>query len=194
MSTASRRKYDTGYYLNRRMFRVRIKEIRKRGHIIGFHPGYYTFNDPEKWRSEKKLLEEMAHQEVCEGRQHFLRMDVTKTLPIWEENGMEIDSTLGYSDIEGFRCGTGNMFPVFDFLERKQSRLKERPLIIMDGTLLEHRNYTNEQAAEILDYYISIGKKYKTIITLLFHNSSFHGEWEGYKTIYRGLLSVQEKT
>ena len=190
MSTNSKREYDSGYYLYRRMFHSRIKEIKKRGHIIGFHPGYYTFDDPEKWLSEKERLEEAVQQEIVEGRQHFLRMDVTKTLPIWEKNRMEIDSTLGYTDKEGFRCGTGDLFPVFNFLERKQSSLEERPLIIMDGTLLEYREYSKEQAAETIRYYISVGKKYKTIITLLFHNSSFFGEWEGYETIYKDLLNV----
>ncbi len=189
MSTDTKQEFDSGYYLNRRMFFSRIREIKKRGHEIGFHPGYYTFNDPERWRSEKRVLEEATQQEIVEGRQHFLRMDVTKTLPIWEENNMKIDSTLGYTDKEGFRCGTGDMFPVFDLIEKEQLRLKERPLIIMDGTLMQYREYSLEQAADTIQYYISVGKKYNSGITLLFHNSSFFGEWEGYMPIYEELLN-----
>ena len=69
---------------------------------------------------------------------------------------MEIDSTIGYAQIEGFRCGTGDIFTVFDFLERRQMRLKRASLIVMDGTL--KRQYSLEQALNVIQYYISIGK------------------------------------
>ncbi|MCF8381822.1 MAG: polysaccharide deacetylase family protein [Bacteroidales bacterium] len=188
MSTNNRQKFDSRYYLNHKKFASTILEIKKRGHIIGFHPGYYTFDNPEKWRHEKQLLEVAVQQEILEGRQHFLRMDVTKTLAIWDANDMKIDSTLGYSDIEGFRCGTGDVFTVFDFLNRKKLLLKERPLIIMDGTL--RNRYSKEQTIEIIKYYVSVGKKYNSIITLLFHNTSFIREWEAYDDIYKELLKM----
>ena len=41
---------------------------------------------------------------------------------------MEFDSTLSYADKEGFRCGVCYDFPVFDFLERRQLKLREFPL------------------------------------------------------------------
>ncbi len=188
MSTDSKRLYDTGYYLNRKMFSSRIKEIIDRGHIVGFHPGYYTFNDDIRWRYEKRLLQDSVQQEISEGRQHFLRMDVSKTLLLWERNNMSIDSTLGYAGREGFRCGTGDLFPVFNFLERKELRLKERPLVIMDGTLRQYQNYNREQVLEVIQYYITISKKYNSVLTLLFHNSSFYLEWEGYDSIYSQVL------
>lgn len=190
MSSDSRLEYDTGFYIARNKFKSTIKKIKSRGHIIGFHPGYYTFDDPARWHYEKKLLEEAIQQEIAEGRQHYLRMDLTKTLLIWEENNMKMDSTLGYADKEGFRCGTGNQFAVFNILERKQLRLKERPLILMDGTLRQYREYSKDQVLDIIGNYISIGKRYRTIITLLFHNSSFFREWQGYDSVYREVLSI----
>lgn len=188
MSSNSKLPYDTSYYLKCRLFNSKIKEIKKRGHIIGFHPGYYTFDDLERWRAEKQLLEKAVLQEIVEGRQHYLRIDVTKTFRILDKNNMEIDSTLGYTDKEGFRCGTGDIFPVFDFLYRKQLNVKERPLIIMDGTLRQYQQYTQEQALPIIQYYISIGKRYNTTITILFHNSSFYGEWERYDSLYEKIF------
>jgi hypothetical protein len=190
MSSDSKLPRDPGFYLKDKRFKSKISEIRKRGHIIGFHPGYYTFNDDDRWRYEKQLLEEAVQQEIVEGRQHYLRMDVTKTLPIWENNNMKIDSTLSFADKEGFRCGTGDIFPVFDFLNRMQLQLKECPLILMDGTLQQHQEYSREQVIDISQNYISVGKKYNTLITLLFHNSSFIGEWEGYDSIYREILKI----
>jgi len=187
MSALSNREFDSGNYLKRPYFRSTVKKIRNRGHLIGFHPGYYTFDDARIWRSEKERLEEAAQQDIDEGRQHFLRMDVSRTLGIWEENGMKIDSTLSYSDKEGFRCGTGDKFPVFSCRERVQYKLTERPLVVMDGSLKQYQNYTPEQAIEVLRYYVSIGKKYKSAMTFLFHNSSFALDWADYKAVYSEL-------
>ena len=190
MSTDSKREYDTSWYVKRKKFHSIIKDIKSRGHIIGFHPGYYTYDNPQRWRYEKSVLEDAIKQEVDEGRQHFLRISVPGTLEIWENNNMKIDSTLGYSGKEGFRCGTGDAFHVFDFLERKQLRLKERPLVVMDGTLKTSRNYSDEEAKEIVRSYILTGRKYKMAITFLFHNSSFFGIWEGYDDVYKEVLRI----
>lgn len=188
MATDSGMPYDTSWYVKHPKFFSVVESIKRRGHIIGFHPGYYTFNNPERWQYEKNILEKSIQQRVTEGRQHFLRMEIPLTMTIWEDNNMLIDSSLGYSEHEGFRCGTGDCFTVFDFVERKKLKLKERPLVIMDGTLKQSQNYSNEKAAQIIHSYIAVGKKYKTGITLLFHNSSFFGQWSGYKAVYSELL------
>lgn len=189
MSSDSNLPPDTSFYLDSRRFRKKVKEIKTRGHEIGFHPGYFTFDDLLRWSSEKQLLEKKVKDKIVEGRQHYLRFDIPATFRIWEKNKMEIDSTLGYSQNEGFRCGTGDVFTVFDFLERRQMHVKERPLIIMDGTL--RRQYSLDKAMAVIQYYISIGRKYNSTITLLFHNSSFYGaDWEGYDSLYAKSLDL----
>ena len=101
-----------------------------------------------------------------------------------------MDSTLGYADREGFRCGTGNCFPVFDFLERRVLDLYESPLVVMDGTLRTYRNQSCDQAMDIISSYITCGKKYNMPVTFLFHNSSFDRRmWRGWKRMYKKLLA-----
>lgn len=190
MSTDSQLLYERNFYLKSRLFVSTIKKIKERGHIIGFHPGYYTYDNFVRWSYEKRLLEKAVNHEIDEGRQHYLRMDITKTFTIWDKNNMKIDSTLSFADKEGFRCGTGDTFHIFDFCNRKQLNLEERPLIIMDRSLQQYQKYTYDQALEIFQHYISAGKKYRTKITLLFHNSSFFGKWAGYDSLYKNLLSI----
>ena len=187
MSSATGLAPDTKFYLNSARFRSKIREIKQRGHKIGFHPGYYTFDDPLRWRNEKLLLERVSETDIAEGRQHYLRMEVPDTLRIWSRNNMKIDSTLGYANKEGFRCGTGDIFPIFDFLERVQLNVWECPLIIMDGTLKRH--YTLDEALSMIQYYFTVCRKYNSALTLLFHNSTFYGEgWEGYDSLYTKAL------
>lgn len=59
------------------------------------------------------------------------------------------------------------------FYFRKQLRLKEGPLILMDMLLKNYLNLSNEQLKSILATYIELGEKYKMTITGLFHNLSF---------------------
>ena len=181
--------YNTPFYLNTKRFRRLINEIRSRDHIIGFHPGYTTYSNEENWISEKRKLENILGIEVLEGRQHYLRMEVVKTLSIWEKQGMRVDSTLGYADRDGFRCGTGDCFTLFDFLNRKKMRLKESPLIVMDGTLKTYQTISLTDVSKKLNYYMEVGKRYGMPITFLFHNSSFDiWDWKGWKNVYKECL------
>jgi len=164
-----------------------IAEIKKRGHIIGFHPDIPTYTNEIKWKEERIEIEDRFKVKLIEGRQHYLMMAIPNTLIIWNNLGMEMDSTLGYHDIEGFRCGTGNKFHLFDFLNRKKLDLLECPLIVMDGTLHVYRSMSIEQARGIIFYYLSLGKKFSMPITLLFHNSIF-ASWERSKRMYKDIL------
>ena len=152
-----------------------VNRIIKRGHLVGFHPGYSSTLNKDNWAQEKKRLEDFLNVKVCEGRQHYLRMDIPNTFTLWESNNMGMDSTLGYHDVEGFRCGTGDVFPIFNFLERKEYHLLERPLIIMDVTLISYQGYSDNHIKEILNHYILMGKQYNMVVTFIFHNSSFLG-------------------
>ena len=187
-------KYDNNYKIDEKKCIELIKEIRKRGHIIGFHGSYASYNNPQQWGKEKELMERVCQSGVNEGRQHFLRFEVPTTWQIWEDNNMQIDSTCGYADREGFRCGTGDEFSVFNILSRKKLILKERPLIIMEGTLQNsnYRGLSSNDFLKVLSYYIKITKGYNSKITLLWHNSSFdeEGGWLGWKEIYNEIIKL----
>lgn len=179
---------NAGRYIHTKTFRSIINEISRRGHIIGFHPDLQSCFDAEKWHTEKERLEKYSGVKVKEGRQHVLQIDIPGTFRIWQDNGMEIDSTLGYADMAGFRCGTGDIFHLFDVKSAQLLKLKERPLIVMEGTLNRYEHLTLEESRQKIDYFIQVSKKYKSPLTILFHNSSFFGkEWNGWKELYSNI-------
>ena len=162
-----------------------LKKIKERGHIIGFHPSLFSYNDPVMFAKEKLLLEKDIGCPVTEGRQHALRFVLPGTWNIWEDNNMQIDSTLGYSAHEGFRCGTGNIYTTFDVKKRRQLQLKEMPLVFMDNTLHVNRKLSIIEAKQIVRQYIDTGKKYNMPITLLFHNLIDDViDWKNWKQLY----------
>jgi hypothetical protein len=180
---------DGEKYNHTPLYRRVLKQIKERGHIIGFHPSLLTYNNPEMFKCEKNKLEQDIDGRVTEGRQHALRFDIPGTWNIWNDNGMKTDSTLGFSAHEGFRCGTGSRFNVFDVKQRRTLELQELPLVVMDTTLHVNRRLTTEQSMEIIRSYIDIGKKYNMPVTLLFHNLIDESiDWNNWKQLYEELF------
>jgi len=159
--------YDNRYKIDEPKSLELIEKIKKRGYIIGIHPSYNAYNDSEQFKKELNLLEKVTGQKIVEGREHYLRFEVPTTWQIWENNGMEVDSTCGYADKEGFRCGTGDEFSVFNILSREKLKLKERPLVVMDCSLFDYNNDTYIQAQEK----VKKMQKNTNIFTILWHNS-----------------------
>ncbi|MDP0589320.1 MAG: polysaccharide deacetylase family protein [Candidatus Endonucleobacter bathymodioli] len=158
---------DNRYKIDEPKSLALIEKIKKRGHCIGIHPSYNTYNDFKQFKKEKDLLEKVVGEKIVEGREHYLRFEVPTTWQIWEDNGMEVDSTCGYADKEGFRCGTGDKFSVFNILTREKLKLKERPLVVMDSSLFYYNNYTDSEVKKK----INSMKKKSNSFTILWHNS-----------------------
>jgi len=160
--------FDNNYKIDEPKALSLIAKIKKRGHYIGIHPSYDAYSNFEQFKEEKELLEKVTNQKIVEGREHYLRFEVPITWQIWEDNGMQIDSTCGYADKEGFRCGTGDDFSVFNILTRKKLNLKERPLIYMDDTSFFYQNFSEEKAYE---HIVSLQKENINQYTLLWHQN-----------------------
>lgn len=168
-----------------------IRKIAARGHSIGFHPSYEAFDQPELFQRELDSIRHISPVPVTSGRQHYLRFSAPETWRIWESAGMDWDSTLGYSEAEGFRCGICHDFPVFDFLERKMLRLREKPLIAMDVTLALYRQYTALEASDRLHQLRKQVERHQGEFVLLWHNSSWNTYfWAGWKDVFLRFIAT----
>jgi len=137
----SHRDTDADYEVGHPAIRSLMREIHARGHEIGLHPSYNTYQTPGAIVDEAKELrrvcaEENILQSDWGGRMHYLRWSQPATLHGWENAQMSYDSTLGYADHVGFRCGTCFEYPAYDPVLDKQLNLRIRPLIAMDVTIL----------------------------------------------------------
>lgn len=185
--------YDNRYKIDEVKSLKLIDKIKKRGHIIGIHPSYNAYNDFEQFKKEKNLLEKTIGQKIVEGREHYLRFEVPTTWQVWEDNGMEVDSTCGYADKEGFRCGTGDEFSVFNVLTREKLKLKERPLVFMDDNHCSYNKIINQNDSfNSVSVLIVKAQKYNSFFTLLFHNSIFtNGKNIDFIKLYNKLLELK---
>ncbi len=184
--------FDIPYPIEHPFLRELLRDIHNRGHEIGLHPSYETFRNPGQTRKEfEKLLqvctEEGIDQEKWGGRQHYLRWEAPTTWRNWEETGLAYDSSLGYADCAGFRCGTCHDFQVFDAERNRILNLLERSLIVMEVSLFgeSYMNLSSEEAIKKVFLLKNKCKKFKGNFTLLWHNSSFTTKynWDFYKSI-----------
>ncbi|MBE0471795.1 MAG: MarR family transcriptional regulator [Methyloprofundus sp.] len=177
-------KLDTAEDFDSPRMRALFREIARRGHEIGLHPGYETYNNPTNFaktvnKLKRVLQEEGIAQESIGGRQHFLRWDIGQTPHLWEQNGLAYDSTLSFADKTGFRCGVCYEFTMYDLVNRKPLELKQRPLIVMECTIIASRyeglGYT-EQAMQRFSYFKKVSHQFNGTFILLWHNSYFNSE------------------
>lgn len=189
-------KYDPPMDLDSDGIRNLIEIICKRGCEVGIHPGYDTYNNEANFKkSAEKFFSVLSNLKVDQqkygGRQHFLRWDSSITPLLWDKAGFYCDSTLSYADRAGFRCGVCWEFPIYDYLNRRRLKIKERPLIAMDVSIIgkqyEGLGYTEKALTRFL-FLKQICKKYSGIFTLLWHNTFFENN-SAYK-IYEEVLST----
>lgn len=180
--------FDNYYQLAEEVVINLIKKIKDRNHLIGIHPSYNTYSDSKMLLSEIDTLKDSIGTEVISSRQHYLRFDVSNTWNILEQSTVKWDSTLCYADAAGFRSGICYSYPVYDLNERKQLALLEKPLIVMDTTLLMYEKLETEQALNRVEKLQNEVNRYKGEFVFLWHNSSFNSqEWLEYGEVYKSM-------
>jgi len=194
---SSHHKYDVDYPLDDPWIRKLVRTIYERGHEIGLHPSYETYNHYERLRLECKTFRQVMDelgivQSQWGARQHYLRWENPVTWQIYEDLGLDYDATLGFADHVGFRCGTCHDFPVFNLKARKTMRLRERPLVVMDTTLLDEHYMAlkPDEAFEKVVHLSEICRRYNGTFSLLWHNTSLLQSWqrELYLRIVQGVI------
>jgi len=184
---------DCWYPLEHPFVKNLIEKIAGRGHVVGFHPSYEAFENQQVFEKELTSLRALSPTPVATGRQHYLRFAAPHTWQVWEDTGMDWDSTLGYPEAEGFRCGICQDFPVFNFLTRKMLNLREKPLIAMDVTLALYQKYSPETAFQKLRQLRRQVERHDGEFVLLWHNSSWNTYfWADWREVFLRGLEIGE--
>jgi len=165
------------YDLGSPWFRKLLRRIHERGHVVGLHPSYMSWEKPGQVQQEYRKLRKICREEKIEqdkwgGRQHYLRWNNPHSWQYWETAGLNFDSTLGFAEQAGFRCGVCFEYPVFNLVTRQTLKLRERPLIAMDVTLFPGWRFDFKMCFEKIITMNSICRFFKGDFTLLWHNSS----------------------
>lgn len=192
------RSKDADYEIEHPVIRSLLRQIHKRGHEIGLHPSYNTFEDTDALKHELDRLKRVCAEEGIEqdkwgGRMHYLRWAQPTTMRAWADAGMSYDSTLGYADRAGFRCGTCHEYPAFDAVRQEKLNLRIRPLIAMECSVIDETYMGlgfGREADELFTSLKESCRQVKGCFTLLWHNSYLGTEY--LKSTYRRLTADNE--
>ena len=177
--------FDSTYNILSQKSRECIKDLQSQGVNVGLHGGLYSFADKFIFTMEKNRLEMVCGHGVASVRQHFLRFDARKTPQIWQECGIRSDSTLGFPEHEGFRCGTCHPYPLYDIENDCALEVVEHPLVAMDTTLFQYRELTKEEAFASICRLYERCKAVEGDFVMLWHNTTMFGELESwYRNVY----------
>jgi hypothetical protein len=156
-----------------------MSDIHSRGHEIGYHASIDTYQDAALIRKEVALLrgacEQIGAKQAPHGsRQHYLRIQVPVTIRHLAQAGIAYDTTLGYADHAGFRCGTCWEHPFYDLQERRLAGIVERPLVVMDCSITDDQYMglgVGEEALETMVELAGACRRVSGDFTLLWHNT-----------------------
>ncbi|WP_163575253.1 polysaccharide deacetylase family protein [Halomonas faecis] len=174
--------HDPLYNLDDPAIRKLIRDIGKRGHEVGLHPSYNTYQNPELLARQAAYLRRVAAEEGVEqivwgGRMHYLQWRTEVTPNAWERAGMAYDSTLGFADYAGFRSGTSHDYRWFDLRARRELILIERPLIAMEATVISKKYMGVADPELAIEYFQMLGERCQRFggsFSMLWHNSELY--------------------
>ncbi|MNQ86636.1 hypothetical protein D3C85_1018350 [compost metagenome] len=175
---------DADYEIEHPAMRALLRKIHARGHEIGLHPSFGTYQQPQLIVAEAARLravcqEEGITQDVWGGRMHYLRWEHPRTLYGWEAAEFSYDSTLSYADAAGFRCGTCFEYPAYDANANRSLNVRIRPLVAMEATIIEPYYMglgLGEPAVHKLRQLRNTCEAVQGCFTLLWHNSTLDSE------------------
>ena len=187
--------HDADYEPEDPRIRFLMRRIHDRGHEIGLHPSYDSYQRPDLICREAKRLWSICDEEGIEqgewgGRMHYLRWNQPSTLQAWSNSGMNYDSTLSYADRPGFRCGTCFEFPAYNPVSQQSLPLRIRPLVMMECSVIDDGYLGLGIGPEALDKAMALMNACRRVegcFTLLWHNSRL--VTEDYRAFYQKLVA-----
>jgi hypothetical protein len=187
---------DTDYEPEHPAIRGLMRRIYHRGHEIGLHPSFNTYQNPNSIATEAARLKRICAEEGIKqhewgGRMHYFRWETPTTLYGWQQAGMTYDSTLGYADCPGFRCGTCQEYPAFDPVAGEVLKLRIRPLIVMECSVIAESYLglgTTSKAFEMILQLKNACRKVNGNFTLLWHNSQLTAAQE--RELYSAVITA----
>jgi hypothetical protein len=167
--------YDDKPDVDSSHFLSSLAKIIERGHELGIHPSYETYQSSTLLSRELEVFANIrrtlgVERQPLRCRMHYLRGRFHHLARHLAAVGVEIDSTSGFAAFPGFRSGTCAEFPVFDLAERRQMALIERPFYCMDDSLLDSKGWPLPPS--VGSKTLAIWKKIGVELEFIIHNSA----------------------
>lgn len=158
-----------------------VRTLDDGGWEVGLHGSYESYDDRERLRYEKRVLESVLEGPIHGGRQHYLNTTLPETWEHHQSIGLRYDASYGSSASYGFDGQYGVIRPFDD-------EFVVFPLTVMEITLLS-QTPSVEAAWRECRRLLEEAAEHGAIMTVLWHPRYFNDdEFEGYREIYRRMI------
>lgn len=183
--------YDTNVSASKNRYKLLIKEMVDYAKV-GLHPSYFSMNNSELLKKEKKRLEAITNTPIEKSRQHYLRFNLPETYQHLIDTEIHEDFSMGYATRVGFRASTCSPFYFYDINFEIQTPLKVFPFALMDTTLNDFMKLTPKQSIGKIRDLKNIVKAVDGHFITLFHNESLsnYGRWKGWGRLYETMIKI----
>ncbi|MFC4437935.1 MULTISPECIES: polysaccharide deacetylase family protein [Natrialbaceae] len=158
-----------------------FRTLERGGWEVGLHGSYDSYDDRDRLRAEKRVLEEILDEPILGGRQHYLNLIGQRT---WEHHraiGLRYDASYGSSTRYGFD-GRYDVIRPFD------DEFVVFPLTLMERALLPSAP-SLEWAWRECRRLLEEAHEHGAIMTVCWHPRYVNEEeFPGYRTLYERLI------
>jgi hypothetical protein len=180
---------DPGYSLKAPGLTDRLRDLRARGHEIGAHPSYSSWNDRFRLAEERSSLERAVGGDVRACRQHWMRFSWSETWAAQEQAGFSLDSTLGFNDRPGFRVSAALRHHPWNPLTAKPHALEVLPLIVMDSHLYDYAELDPQARGKRLRHFVDEVRAVGGEAAVLWHPHTLSKDY-GWQKGFEEMLEV----
>jgi hypothetical protein len=144
----------------------------EKGFSVEVHGSYRSVVEDRTLAEEARALGALIERKPSGNRQHWLRFTEHQVLfDEIERADLLADSTLGISEVVGFRNAACFAFPPYNFAQERPCNFLEVPLVLMDVTLEAEARALHAAPQQIAEEVLRESRRYGWGgISLLWHN------------------------
>lgn len=181
------------YDIQRLEFASLLGDTLQRGHTVGLHGSPRHVRSLNDLGREAKRLQVLSGHPVTYSRQHYLRVDPKCTLNSLSALGFRVDSSLGFNDRPGFRCGSCIPIRWWDLHRHQGLPMAELPFSTGDFNLHNPASFQAERSRATIRTQAGWTMLAGGTLTLLFHELYFwEGDFPGHADFFSHVLSDLE--
>lgn len=146
-----------------------LQRIKERGHHIGLHPGFDTWQSMSHIDSARHQLQQATGCTVTHVRQHWLRFSWRDTWNAQASAGLLQDTTLMFNDRPGYRTSSALSWHPWNQASDAAHPLSALPTVLMDSHFYDYQPMTAEQRRQSIRHWVDECKAVFGQVAVLWH-------------------------
>jgi hypothetical protein len=164
---------------------VLLLKVKQQGSVNGIHKSSKALSF-SKEMSKSNLIQPF-------NRYHFLRFSVKDAWAKMDQEGIVMDTSLGFAEHYGFRNSYGWFFKPYNHQENKSHSVTVAPLLLMDQTIRSYMKMTPQGVEKQLLDFLDQHRK-NTVYNILWHNNFYTDlKFKGYLGLLKSILTFMKE-